>query len=63
MLGCGFGETIIVHLAFADHLHQFDAGQMMRAHRNSLMPIIDLMMRLIARRARATFACSKGQFA
>jgi hypothetical protein len=27
LLGCGFGEAIIVHLPLADHVHQFDAGQ------------------------------------
>jgi hypothetical protein len=27
LLGCGFGEAIIVHLPLADHVHQLDAGQ------------------------------------
>jgi hypothetical protein len=27
LLGCSFGEAIIVHLPLADHMHQFDAGQ------------------------------------
>jgi hypothetical protein len=27
LLGCGFGESFIVHLPLAHHVHQFDAGQ------------------------------------